>query len=505
MIHKGIISTAIGMVVLTLISKILGFIREMVLAACFGTSYIVDAYVMASTILSVLFGGLVMAISTVYMPMYSEIVEAKGNREGDYFTSQIIKIISSITILISIIGICFSKEIVACFASGFQGETAQLASMYVKIIFSYIVFSSIASIFESYLQYKGVFLPQIIGGFFVSISIIIFIFISFYVSYYYLAFGMLIGYALRFVIIAGICRKKGFQYAKTKRLEKKPLKRIVFLAFPTFIGGYITYINLFVDKTLASKLVEGSISALNYASLLNTMIVGITITILSTIIYPKLTRANTLNQSELFNSLTQTGINLIAIIAIPFSLGAILYAEPIVSLIYERGAFDVLASSMTADAFRYYAGGLVFMAANDFILKIYYSMSNMKIPMYCGIISVIINIFGSLILVGPMKHNGLALATSIALCINTLLLILGLKIKYNHIKIIGSKLKFIKIILSGVLSVILSLCVFILLKSLVCEIVALITSIATAIIIYIILLRLCKIEEVIILRKVMER
>lgn len=501
-VKKGIVGTAIGMVTLTLISKILGFIREMVLAAFFGASYVVDSYVMASTILSVLFGGIVIAISTVYMPMYSKIVEDKGQKKGDSFTSQILNLIVIITVVISIIGIFFSKPIVASFASGFVGETAQLTNIYIKIIFSYIIFSSVASILEAYLQYKGVFLPQIISGFFVSISIIIFIIISSYTSYYYLAFGMLLGYAIRLGIILKISQKNGFKFLKTKCIDKEVLKKIVYLAFPAFIGGYITYINLFVDKTLASKLVEGSISALNYASLLNTMIVSITITILSTIVYPKLTQANTLNQVDRFNLLSQTGINLIIIIGVPFSLGAMIYAKPVISIIYERGAFDALATSMTASAFRYYAAGLIFMAANDFVLKIYYSMSDTKTPMYCGIVSVIINIILSINLVETMQHNGLALATSIALGVNSILLIVGLKLKYKNIYIMQSQMKIIKIVLSAIMSVFFSYIIFLSLNKIILEIVTLSVSVSIAVIVYLLLLRICRIEEVMMLKKI---
>ena len=110
------------------------------------------------------------------------------------------------------------------------------------------------------------------------------------------------------------------------------------------------YINQFVDKTLASRLVEGSISALNYASLLNNVIIDITITILATIIYPKLTQANSLKQYDRFNELVYKGFNVVVIIS-PFSLGAMVYSNQVVQIIYERGAFDITATAMTSSAF----------------------------------------------------------------------------------------------------------------------------------------------------------
>jgi putative peptidoglycan lipid II flippase len=118
-----------------------------------------------------------------------------------------------VTVIISLFGIVFSDQIIAILASGFSGETARLASFFAKVLFSYVIFSSTAGILESYLQYKGIFLPQIICGYFVSICTIAAIIISALTSYYYLAFGMLAGYLLRFVVLTFIVRRSGFRYS----------------------------------------------------------------------------------------------------------------------------------------------------------------------------------------------------------------------------------------------------------------------------------------------------
>lgn len=343
--------TAVLMSILTLGSKLIGFIREMVMSNYFGTSYVTDAYVMAFTILSVLFGGIITAISTAYLPVFSRISESEGKLEGDRFTSEIVNILLAISVVISLIGIFFSDQIIAVFASGFQGETAKLASFFVKVLFSYVIFSSTAAILEAYLQYKGTFLPQIISGYFVSMCTIVAIIISAYTSYYYLAFGMVIGYILRLITMTIIARSRDYKYTLTFRYINN-VREIAFLAIPTFIGSYMQYINQFVDKTLASRLVEGSISALNYASLLNNVIIDITITILATIIYPKLTQANSLKQYDRFNELVYKGFNVVVIISLPFSLGAMVYSNQVVQIIYERGAFDITATAMTSSAFR---------------------------------------------------------------------------------------------------------------------------------------------------------
>lgn len=501
--------TAVLMAVLTLISKLFGFIREMVMANFFGASFITDAYAMSFTILTVLFGGIITAISTAYMPVYSRINESKGKEAGDGFTSGVLNLLLTVTIVISILGIIFSDPIIAIFASGFSGETARLASFFVKVLFSYVIFSSTAGIQESYLQYKGVFLPQIISGYYVSICTIAAIVISAYTSYYYLAFGMLAGYFMRFITLGIITRRRGFHYSPVFRYDTT-IKEIMVMAIPTFIGSYALYINQFVDKTLASRLVEGSISALNYAALLNGLITGLTITILSTMIYPKLTQAVSLKQYGRYNNILSTGFSIVIMVALPCSLGAMLYSGQIVQIVYERGAFDLKATAMTSSAFLFYAAGLLFLSVNDLMTKAYYSMCDMKTPMIFAGISVIINIALCLILVRPMAHNGLALATSIAALCNTMLLWTGIRKKYPYVKLLESKNTLIKIIVSAVAAVGISYIVyaFAIVPSshvIVMRTAQLGFAVVVAVAVYLLLLKVLRVEELKLLKMLLGR
>lgn len=506
---RTLVQTAALMAILTFISKCFGFIREMVMANFFGTTFITDAYVMSSSILSALFGGVITAISTAYIPIYSKINEGSGKKEGDSFTSAIINVLLLVTLFISVVGILFSDQIISIFASGFHGETADLASFYVKVLFSYVIFASTASILESYLQYKGIFLPQIISGYAISVCSIVVIIISYYTSYYYLAFGILAGYFFRFLSMMLIAKKREY----THRFEmnfSESVKSILTLAFPAFVGGYMLYINQFVDKMIASSLVEGSISALNYAALLNNMIMGVTITILSTIIYPKLTKANSLEQYDNFNKLIDSGLNVLIIIAVPCSLGAMVYNYQIIQIVYERGVFDSTATAMTSSAFLYYSAGLVFMSVNALLTKVYYSMHDMKTPMIFAVIGVIINITLNLILVQFMAHSGLALATSIASLINTVLLYITMRRKYKQIKVFNSKGKIVKIFISAVFAVGISYVVYRLIIIPLelnphSNILQLIPVVLTAALVYYLLLVIFKIEEISLLKQLIKR
>lgn len=499
--------TAVLMAILTLGSKGIGFIREMIMAGFFGTSYIVDAYVMAQSIPEIIFIGIFGAVAISFMPMFSNKIEKEGDKAGDIFTSQVIKILLVLSFFSALLGLFFSDQLTHIFAKGFTGKTEELTSMFLKISFSYVIFSSTAGIFEAYLQYKKVFLPQIVIGYTQSTIVIIAIIISAYTSYYYLAFGLLFAYAVRLLLMWMLSRRLGFRYEKHTENIKAVLKDITALALPVFVGSSAYQINLFVDKYLASGLQEGSVSALSYANILNTMIMSVTVSILTTMIYPRLAQANAVNDSNRFSDLIQKGVNLTILIAFPFSLGAIIYSEQIVQIIFERGAFDLVATSLTGSAYLCYSVGMLFMALNSLLTRVYYSLHDMKTPVIFAFMSVIINTTISLTLIGTMHHNGLALATSIAAIVNSILLYIGLRKKHRNIKIIENWKKILIMVITSIVSLGISYIVFIFLSSTIWmpRLVYLGIAVLVAIIVYIILLWVYKMEEIGIIRSLIKK
>lgn len=507
-VARAAVQTALMMSVLTLGSKCLGFVREMVMANYFGTSYVVDAYVMAQSIPTILFAGIFGAVATAYMPLFSNKIEKESEKAGNIFTTQVIKILFIFSLISVVIGFIFSSQITAIFARGFGGETAELTSSFLKITFSYVIFTSIAELLEAYLQYNKVFVPQIIIGYTQSIFVIIAIVISAFTNSYYLVFGLLFAYITRMLLMWRFTRKYGFRYEKSTESIKPVLKEIEAMAIPVFLGTSVFQINLFVDKYLASGLQEGSVAALNYANILNTMIMALTVSILTTIIYPRLAQANALEDNTRFSELVQTGINLIIIIALPFSLGAIVYSNQIVQIIFERGAFDSAATRLTGSAYLFYSVGMLFVALNSFLTRVYYAIHDMKTPVIFASISVIINISLNFMLVGKMQHNGLALATSISAIVNTVSLYWGLKKKHGEKNIvIENKRKILIIALSAVVSVMLSYVFYLFIRKAIWlpRIIYLGLAVMIAIVIYLKVLLTCKFGEMKIICEILKR
>ncbi len=498
--------TAILMAVLLLCSKCIGFVREMVMAAFFGTSYITDAYVMAQSIPSMLFLGIFGAVATAYIPLLSDYMEKGSREEGNAFTSRVINILLVISALSALVGLFFSDKLTALMAPGFEEETAILTSRYLKITFMYTVFSATAGILEAYLQYKGTFIPQVIIGYSQSAILIVTIIVSAYTDCYFLAFGLLIAYIVRLILMYVMARKKGYRYSLHRGSYGKVFKQIIPLAIPVFIGHCGYQINMFVDKYLASGLIEGSVSALNYGNLLNGMIMTLSTSVLNTIIYPKIAQASASDRRDSVIAMSQTGVNLSVLIALPFAMGAIVYSGEIVQIVFERGAFDVAATELTTGAYRFYSVGMTFMALNTFLTSVAYSIKDTRRPMYFALASVVVNIVVNLMLVGSMQHCGLALATSCAAAVNSVLLYVGLR-HFHGINVVPSWSKMVKIALASAVSVGVSYLCY---RGLVAAVwmprmVYLGLAVIIAVGIYPSLLKIFKIEELSILTSVLRR
>lgn len=444
--------TAIIMAILTVGGKVLGFLREMILANYYGTGAVTDAYVMAQSIANAILAGAISAAATSYMPTFSAKVEKDGMREGDLFTSRLINLLVLVSGSVFILGSVFSKPLVRLLANGFEGEAASLTAFYLKGAFFAIVFNAIVVILEAYLQYGGIFLPQLVLGYVQNISIIIVTVISSRGSSKLLILGLVIGWGFRAIGLMVLSGKRGFKYSADFAVTDA-VKEAAVLALPVFIGGSVNQINTLVDKTLASGLDGGSVSALNYGNLIVGVISAMTVTVMVTMLYPRMNQAFTLGDYDRIGSIAERSINLIVLITVPCTFGCMLFAKPAIRLIYERGAFGEGSTELTSTAFFYYALGLTFIAIAQIITKLFYSMHNTKTAVKCSVISMVLNVVLNLILVKVMGHAGLALATSIAQFCNAGLLYYVFRCRYPKISLVKSPKKIILTVIFSAVSV----------------------------------------------------
>lgn len=422
---------AVGLMAATLVAKILGFGRELALASAYGASGTSDAFLVAMNIPAVIFTAIGTSLGTAFIPLYCDVNSKDGEKASNKFTNNVFNIVVLICIAFSILGVIFTPQIVKLFAVGFEGETLSQAIYFTRVMILGLAFLGMSYIMMAYLQVKDNFIIPGLMPVPYNILIITSIIISTKLSPTLLPWGALIGLSLQFLFQLPFAMKKGYRYQPYINLGDKHLKKMLWLVAPVLIGVAVNQINTIVDRTIASTLVEGSISALNYATKLNQFVMGMFIVSISSVVYPMLSKLSSENNKEKFNKSIRTSVNTVVLLVIPISVGAIILAQPIVKLLFQRGEFDQRATYMTSVALTFYSIGMIGFGLRDILGKVFYSLQDTKTPMINGAIAMILNIILNICFVKftNMQLAGLAFATSISALVTIILLFISLRKK----------------------------------------------------------------------------
>jgi putative peptidoglycan lipid II flippase len=437
--------TAILLMVIAVLSKVFGFLRDITLSFFYGASSTSDAYIISITITSVLFSFIVVGISTAYIPMYKKIEHDEGLQSATGFTNNLMNIVLVVTTAAIVIGLVFSNVLVKLFALGFDGETLETAVLFTRIALVGVYFTSITQIFISYLQLHGKFTVPAMIGFPFNLIIILSIFISAQTNIIVLAIGSVIAAFVQLLFLLPTLYKTGYRYVPVIHFGDKNIKKMAVIVFPIMIGTSIDQINLMVDKTLASTLVEGGISALTYAIRLNDFVQGIFVLSFVTVMFPLISNMVAQKNTEDFKKSISEVISSVILIVLPASIGIMILSDPIIRLLFGRGHFDEYAINLTSQALFFYSIGSIGYGIREILNRTFYSLQDTKIPMYNASISVVLNIILSLILSSFMGISGLALATSISALFCSTLLVINLRNKIGSFGLKGNFITFLKV------------------------------------------------------------
>ena len=446
-----VVKSTLMIVIFTLGSKFLGFFREILIAAKFGSGSETDTFFIALTATGLLTNFLSNAISTTFIPIISEVEVKEGKKGKIEHTNNMINVMIIVSIFIVAIAMIYTPSIIRLLARGFQGAQFNQAVILTRIGLPMILFSGIIGVTTGYLQSEGKFTATAIMGFPLNLSYIFFlIFLSSSFGIKGLMVSAVIGVITQLLIQIPELKLSGFKYKFIFNINDEYIKKVLYLSLPVLIGVAINDLNAIIDKTLASSLISGSISALNYANRLNSLILGVFISAITTVIFPVLSKEA--NNGNIFGikKILGYGVNLILLITIPATVGLIILSKPIVEIAFQRGEFNATATIMTSQALIFYSIGLVPMALQLLFTRVYYSLQDTKTPMINGFISVIFNVILNIILSKFMGHSGLALATSIASTISTILLIYGLNKKVDSLEFKEYIIGFFKIVFSSI-------------------------------------------------------
>jgi putative peptidoglycan lipid II flippase len=419
---------------MTLLSRIFGFLRDMVIAMAFGSSASADAFFVAFRIPNmqrrILGEG---AVNAAFIPVFTETLTQKGESAAWKMTANLFNILFITLSLVSLFILIFSPAVITVFAPGFIDEPGkfELTVKLTRWMAPYLFFIGLAAFCMGILNTLKVFALPAATPILQNVSMVLSVII---IAPFMdepilgLAIGVLVGGVLQLLIQLPAVFKKGFRFKKSLDFKQEEVIKIAKLMGPIILGLAVYEINIMIDTLLASLLPGGSISYLYYGNRLVQLPLG---------------KAARGDLKELVQTLSFS-IRLILFITIPATVGLIILREPIVNTLWERGEFLASTTDGTAIALLYYSIGLCAYSGIKIIAPAFYSLQDTKTPAKIGIYSMVLNTILNLILMGPLKHGGLALATSLAALFNVALLIHFLRKRLGLIggrKILRSTLK----------------------------------------------------------------
>lgn len=414
----------------SLMSKVLGLVRDMVIAGQFGTTLPTDCYQIAFRMPNMLFAIVSGALATVIVPVFVEYA-GKGRKEEAWkIFNTIMVVIALFYMTASLIGILGAPLLVKLMAPGFQGEAWVLAVDLARVMLPMMLFTGLASLFNHLLNANNIFgLP----AFSSSVNNILIIFFALTLGAFYsiqgLALGTLLAAAGMALVQLPALSKTGFRLHLSLDLKNPGVRKIYYLALPSVLGIVVTQANVYINGVLASWLPVGSISALSFADRLNQFPLGLFGMALGTAVFPTLSARAAAGDQAGFSEIMANSLKAMAFITVPASVGLMVLSNPIVTLVYERGAFDQRSTEITSLAVLFYAVGLLGQAGWYLLQRGFYSIQDTRTPVKIAVAALLINLIMSLLLIKPLQLGGLALASSLGNLVNMILLVVLLEKK----------------------------------------------------------------------------
>lgn len=421
----------------TLLSRILGFIRDILIARYLGSTVIADAFFVAFRIPNffrrVLAEG---AYSAALIPVFSGVVlNPKDEREASEFVENTTSMLLFATVVLTILFFFGMPYIIQVLAPGFTDnkEAYELAVHFGKIIFPYIIFISLAAHFTSINNVHerfaaGAFAPAILNITFILSLFFLTPFVT--TAGHALSYGVLIGGILQFLYLYRAVLNFYRPRIRLPVLNEK-LRKFFKLFLPGVIGSGVIQLNIVIGTIIASFLPVGAISHIYYADRLNQLPLAIFGIALGIVLLPNLSKAIKQSDLEATNNIQNRSLEFSLMISLPSAIGLFILAEPIIQILFERGAFIKEDTFYTSKVLSYFALGLPAYIIIKVLVSCFFAREDTKTPLYISIVSVVSNVFLSLLLIESMREMGIALATAISAWINAFLLYALLFIRKN--------------------------------------------------------------------------
>jgi putative peptidoglycan lipid II flippase len=417
----------------TLISRLLGLARDILFAALFGTSQVADAFNLAfrlpNTLRLALGEG---AVRAAFVPVYSATLTQEGPKRARQRAGRAVAVWAVTLGLVSALGAALAGPIVHLYAIGWTEETAALglAVSLTRFLFPFILLAGMTALLSGFLNAHHLYgipalAPVALNIGFLAVTAVALPFMHGDMTRTVWAFsvGAMVGGAAQIVIQIPSLRRIGFEWRHLPRLVDPGVRRMGTLMIPAVMGLAVFQINTLVDTMLATRLGQGSVTALTLANRVMLMPQGVVGIAVATAMLPSLSSLAAAEERERLRATLGFSMRMVFAVLLPAAFGLALLARPVVSVLFEHGAFGAENSTpLTASALFFYALGLPAFGAVKVIGQAFFAFQDSRTPFGVGVVAMVANIVLNLLLMGPLGVGGLALATSLSGFLNLALL-----------------------------------------------------------------------------------
>ena len=412
----------------TLASRVLGFVRDVVIARTFGASAETDAFFVAfrlSNLLRRLFAE--GAFSQAFVPVLSEYRETREHQEVRELIACVSGVLGGILLLVSVLGMLAAPILIVVFAPGFigAGDEYELSVQLLRITFPYLFFISLTALAAGILNTYGrfgvpAFTPALLNISLIGATILFAPHLE--QPVFALALGVLVAGLAQLAFLLPFLASLRLLVAPRLRWAHEGVRRIARLILPAVFGASVAQINIQIDTLIASFLVSGSISWLYFSDRVVEFPLGVFGIALATAILPSLSARHAKEEPEVFSRTLDWALRWVVLIGVPGAVGLSMLSVPILATLFHHGMFSERDVAMSSSSLVAYSAGLVGFILVKVLAPGFFARQDMRTPVRAAVVALIANVVLNLIFVLPLRHAGLALATSLAAYINAALL-----------------------------------------------------------------------------------
>lgn len=416
--------------IITLLGKVLGLLRDRLLAVNYGMGMEANAFLTASRIPRVFFDAVfASAIAACFIPVFSEHLTQRGRDKAMRFAGTFLTVMAALTALLSVAGMAGSQWLVRLFADGYDAETTRLAVELTRIMFPTMFFTGIAFSFVGILQSLDEFnIPALISTISNLVIVGYFLLCNDRFGIFGLAVAYLIGWFLQAAVQIPALHRRGFRYRPGFDLGSEGMKKVFALMLPVMVSTWVQPINLTINSRFGSHLYEGAgVAAIEYSTNLYLIVAGVFVLSVTNVIFPKLSRQNAQGDAGAFRDTLRQTVHSTLFFVLPMSAGLVTLARPLISFIYGGGEFDAQSVELTSQALAWVSLGMVGYAVQNILSRAYFAKQSGRIPLLAGGISIGVNLVLCLLLTDRLKVEGLAIASAVSSTVYALCLLLPLE------------------------------------------------------------------------------